>query len=124
MGDEMIDGADNIAEVDVEQKARDKVAKEIGEIRRRRSKTQKKRFLTNKEDYVSKRADSNDYLNMAKFAISAMMFNHVVSAMDAVWSTKNRNRPSKPKEVKTDFGLLYDKHSKYGIGGISLSLYW
>ena len=52
MGDEMIDAADNIAEVDVEQKARDKVAKEIGEIRRRRSKSQKKRFLTNKEDYV------------------------------------------------------------------------
>ena len=78
----------------------------------------------NKEDYVSKRADSNDYLNMAKFAISAMMFNHVVSAMDAVWSTKNRNRPSNPKEVKTDLSLLYDKNSKYGIGGISLSLYW
>jgi hypothetical protein len=61
---------------------------------------------------------------MAKFAISAMMFNHVVSAMDAVWSTQNRNIPSKPKEVKTDIGLLYDKYSKYGIGGLSISLYW
>ena len=47
----------------------------------------------NKEDYVSQRAKSNDYLNMAKFAISAMMFNHVVSAMDAIWSTQNKNRP-------------------------------
>ena len=52
MGDEIIDGAEDIAEVDVEQKARDKVAKEISEIRRRRSKDKKKRFLTNKEDYV------------------------------------------------------------------------
>ena len=77
-----------------------------------------------KEDYVSKRAESNDYLNMAKFAISAMMFNHVVSAMDAVWSTQNRNRPKKSKEVKTDVGLLYDKYSKYGVGGVSISLYW
>ena len=77
-----------------------------------------------KEDYVSKRAESNDYLNMAKFAISAMMFNHVISAMDAVWSTQNGNRPKKSKEVKTDIGLLYDKYSKYGVGGVSISLYW
>ena len=53
-----------------------------------------------------------------------MMFNHVVSAMDAVWSTQNRNRPKKSKEVKTDVGLLYDKYSKYGVGGVSISLYW
>ena len=43
---------------------------------------------------------------MAKFAISAMMFNHVVSAMDAIWSTQNKNRPKKSKELKTDVGLL------------------
>ena len=78
----------------------------------------------NKEDYVSQRAKSNDYLNMAKFAISAMMFNHVVSAMDAIWSTQNKNRPKKPKELKTDVGLLYDRNSKYGVGGLSISLYW
>ena len=78
----------------------------------------------NKEDYVSQRAKSNDYLNMAKFAISAMMFNHVVSAMDAIWSTQNKNRPKKSKELKTDVGLLYDRNSKYGVGGLSISLYW
>ena len=78
----------------------------------------------NKEDYVSQRAKSNDYLNMAKFAISAIMFNHVVSAMDAIWSTQNKNRPKKSKELKTDVGLLYDRNSKYGVGGLSISLYW
>jgi len=78
----------------------------------------------NKEDYVSQRAKSNDYLNMAKFAISAMMFNHVVSAMDAIWSTQNKNRPKKSKELNTDVGLLYDRNSKYGVGGLSISLYW
>jgi hypothetical protein len=52
MGDEIIDEGLPIEQEDVEQKARDKVTKEIGEIRRRRSKTEKKRFLTNKEDYV------------------------------------------------------------------------
>ena len=61
---------------------------------------------------------------MAKFAISAIMFNHVVSAMDAIWSTQNKNRPKKSKELKTDVGLLYDRNSKYGVGGLSISLYW
>ena len=78
----------------------------------------------NKEEYVSQRAKSNDYLNMAKFAISAVMFNHVISAMDAIWTTQNTNRPKKTKKVKTDVGLLYDKYSKYGVGGLSISLYW
>ncbi len=52
MGDGNIDDSEDIAEVDVEQKARDKVAKEIGEIRRRRTKSKKEKFLTNKEDYI------------------------------------------------------------------------
>jgi hypothetical protein len=81
-------------------------------------------LLQVKEDYVDQRAQSNDYLNMAKFAISAVMFNHVISAMDAVWSTQSSNRPKKEKKVKTDVGLLYDKFSRFGIGGVSISLYW
>ena len=52
MGDGNIEHAEAIEEVDVEQRARDKVAREISEIRRRRTKTEKKRFLSNKEDYV------------------------------------------------------------------------
>ena len=52
MGDEIIEHAEVVEEVDTEQRARDKVAREISEIRRRRTKTEKKRFLSNKEDYV------------------------------------------------------------------------
>ena len=52
MGDENIERAEVVEEVDTEQRARDKVAREISEIRRRRTKTEKKRFLSNKEDYV------------------------------------------------------------------------
>ena len=52
MGDENIEPADVIGEVDIEQRTTDKVAREISEIRRRRTKTEKKRFLSNKEDYV------------------------------------------------------------------------
>ena len=78
----------------------------------------------NKEAYVDRRARSNDYLNIAKFAVSAVMFNHVISALEAVWSTQTRNRPTKEQKVQTNVGLLYNQHSKYGVGGITISLHW
>jgi len=78
----------------------------------------------NKQDYVGQRARSNNYLNMAKYAVSAVMFNHVISALEAVWSTQIRNRPKKEQKVQTNVGLLYDQHATYGVGGIAVSLHW
>ena len=78
----------------------------------------------NKEEYVGQRALSNEYLNMAKYAVSAVMFNHVISALEAVWSTQVRNRPKKEQNVQTKVGLLYDQHANYGVGGIAVSLHW
>ncbi len=52
MGEEIEQSAEPIEEVDVEQKARDKIARELEEIRRRKTKTSKRRFLSNKEDYI------------------------------------------------------------------------
>ena len=52
MGEEHEQVDEPIEDVDVEDKAKDKIAKELEEIRRRKTKTSKRRFLTNKEDYV------------------------------------------------------------------------
>ena len=52
MGEEHEQVDEPIEEVDVEDKAKDKIAKELEDIRRRKTKTSKRRFLTNKEDYV------------------------------------------------------------------------
>jgi len=78
----------------------------------------------NKENYVNQRGRSNDYLNMAKYAVSAVMFNHVISALEAVWSTQIRNRTKEERKVQTNVGLLYNQHAKYGVGGIAVSLHW
>ena len=78
----------------------------------------------NKEDYVNQRGRSNNYLNMAKYAVSAVMFYHVISALEAVWSTQIRNRTKKERKVQTNVGLLYNQHAKYGVGGIAVSLHW
>ena len=52
MGEELEQSDEPIEEVDVEQKARDKITRELEEIRRRKTKTSKRRFLSNKEDYI------------------------------------------------------------------------
>ena len=52
MGEELEQVDEPIEEADVEEKARDKIAKELEEIRRRKTKTSKRKFLANKEDYV------------------------------------------------------------------------
>ena len=75
----------------------------------------------NKDKYLNMRFDSNNYLKMANYAMTAVLFNHVWSAIDAVYIA-NRKRHDKAKQIKTDVGLLYDHRTKYGIGGISLSV--
>ena len=73
-----------------------------------------------KNDYVNQRANSNEYLNMATYAASAIMFNHVISAFEAVWTATRQSRKNKP--IETSANLIYDKHAQYGIGGISFSV--
>ena len=73
-----------------------------------------------KDDYLSQRKNSNDYLNMATYAVSAVMFNHVISAFEAVWTSTRQT--GKKEEVKTSVNLIYDKHARYGLGGISFSV--
>ncbi|MFQ6605322.1 MAG: hypothetical protein ACE5D8_07190 [Fidelibacterota bacterium] len=74
-----------------------------------------------KDKYVEMRYENNRYLKIANYAMTATLFNHVWSAIDAVIVANRRNK-EKGTEIKTDVGLLYDPHTKYGIGGISLSL--
>ncbi len=74
-----------------------------------------------KDKYVEMRYENNSFLKMANYAMTATLFNHVWSAIDAVIVANRRNK-EKGIEIKTDVGLLYDARTKYGIGGISLSV--
>ncbi len=74
-----------------------------------------------KNKYLNTRYDSNQKLKMANYAITALLFNHVWSAIDAVL-VANKNKQKESNGVKTDVGLLYDGRTKYGIGGVSVSV--
>jgi hypothetical protein len=77
----------------------------------------------NKNDYNNERDKSNQYLKLANYAVSAVMFNHVISGIEAVLTNQRKAR-SKAEQSKTDVGLYYDPRNKYGIGGISVSYKW
>ena len=75
-----------------------------------------------KQSYLDDRYKSNQWLSFAKFSISAMMFNHVISGLEAVWanrSIKNKKSGEDAKKVDLDLGLLFNPSNSYGIGGLS-----
>jgi len=75
-----------------------------------------------REKYLDMREDHNIALKWAGYAVSAIMFNHVISALEAAWETKKQSH--KQKKVETSLGLLYSPYNRFGIGGIKLSLSW
>ena len=75
-----------------------------------------------KQSYLDDRYKSNQWLSFAKFSISAMMFNHVISGLEAVWanrSIKNEKSGEDAKKVDLELGLLFNPSNSYGVGGLS-----
>ena len=79
----------------------------------------------NKQYYLDERYKANQWLSFAKFSVSAMMFNHVVSGLEAVWANRSKDTENIKEEgskIDLDLGLLYDPNNPYSIGGLSLKL--
>ena len=68
----------------------------------------------NKEHYLELRNDSNVFYKNAKFAASAILFNHIFSALDALWDA-NKN-----KELSYKLDVSIGSKSNYKIKGISV----
>ena len=79
-----------------------------------------------KQDYLNKRFDSNQWLSFAKFSVSAMMFNHVFSGLEAVWANRNKDAQDikQNKKVDIDLGLFFNPKNTTGIGGLALRMYF
>ncbi len=86
--------------------------------------TESIKLTPNKNYYRDLRFDSNTLKDYSKYAISAIMFNHVISGLEAVWSSAQSRKEPDKKEYESDIGLLYNKETSSGIGGIYLSVKW
>ena len=78
----------------------------------------------NKQNYLDERYKANQWLSFAKFSISAMMFNHVVSGLEAVWANRNKDSEiiKEEKKIDLDLGLFFDGNNAFGVGGLSLRM--
>ena len=79
-------------------------------------------MTVNRDSYLDLREEHNRYLQLAAYSVSAIMFNHIISAVDAVWET--RRRSTRPDKVEASLKPTFSPSSKFGIGGFSLSLRW
>ena len=77
-----------------------------------------------KDDYREQRYSSNRRLSIATYSITVLMFNHVFSGIEAVWTNQNKRKNQKINKVykRTKFGLVYSPHNKHGIGGIRMEI--
>ena len=73
-----------------------------------------------KADYIEQRYLSNQMLNMAKYSITVIMFNHVFSGIESVWSNQKKARSN--NEIDTDVSLIYNPTNRTGIGGLSFTI--
>ena len=80
-----------------------------------------------KQDFIDQRFESNRMLSAAKYSITVLMFNHVLSGIESVWSNQKKANAIKNQQsskLQTDFGLVYDPSAKLGVGGLKLSVYF
>jgi len=74
-----------------------------------------------RSQYLRKRADANRLKSMGGYAVSAIMFNHVVSAVDAIFATSRWNS----KHARRLSGRLwFSPVNPHGVGGMQISLTW
>ncbi len=78
-----------------------------------------------KQSFIDQRYLTNQLLNAAKYSITALMFNHVISGVESVWSSQRSARKDiKQTYLKPKLNLVYNPKNKNGIGGLQFSLFF
>ena len=76
-----------------------------------------------KANYLDQRFESNKMLNMAKFSVTALLFNHVISGLEAVLTNQKKSREKQnPTTIETDVSLLYNPYNPGGLGGVAFTI--
>ncbi|MFC1548059.1 hypothetical protein ACFL5M_05990 [Candidatus Neomarinimicrobiota bacterium] len=78
-------------------------------------------YTEHRSKYLKMRDKANRLKSVASYSVSALMFNHVISAVDAIFATAKWNR-----EHATRFSgqLLYSPTTAYGVSGVQISVAW
>lgn len=71
-----------------------------------------------KDDYRDQRHESNLLKHYSRYTVSLVMFNHLVSGLEAAW-TANKQSKIMPK-----LDLKYNPLNKWGVGGVRITYAW
>ncbi len=76
-----------------------------------------------KQSYIDDRYVANQMLNYAKYSITVLMFNHVISGIESVWYSQKK-ASEKLKEASnfpTNINLVFNPQNPLGIGGVRMA---
>jgi len=76
---------------------------------------------SNRDTYLSMRRTANRLKSIAGYAVSTIMFNHVISAVDAIFATSKWNSEH---ARRLSGRLWFSPASPHGVGGMQISLTW
>lgn len=76
----------------------------------------------NKDYYLDQRVLANNALNYAKYSITVLLFNHVFSGLEAVWTNQKNASNRKEESFSHDVSLLFNPQNPFAVGGLSLTL--
>ncbi|MEE9161459.1 MAG: DUF5683 domain-containing protein, partial [Candidatus Neomarinimicrobiota bacterium] len=75
----------------------------------------------NRSNYLGQRTEANRLKSVVGYAVSALMFNHVISAMDAIFTASRWNREH---ARRISARLWFEPTMAYGVGGVQVSFAW
>ncbi|MBT3299887.1 MAG: hypothetical protein HN657_07420 [Candidatus Marinimicrobia bacterium] len=71
-----------------------------------------------KDDYLNMRFDSNQFKLIAKYSVTALMFNHIFAGLEAVLFAQKKSKILQNTKVS----LFYNPQNRNGLGGLSLTM--
>ena len=79
-----------------------------------------------KQKYIEDRYDSNQMLNAAKYSVTVLMFNHVLSGIESIWGSQKKGKERNAQQTRIDskINLVYNPQNPLGVGGLKFSVYF
>ena len=67
-------------------------------------------------------------LSAVKYSITVLMFNHVISGIESVWTNQrkasNEQKQEKASSIDTKLSLVYNPLNQSGVGGLQFAIFF
>ena len=75
-----------------------------------------------KQSYINERYNSNQMLDYAKYSITVLMFNHVISGIESVWYSQKKasGKLKETSNLPSNINLVFNPQNPMSIGGIKM----